>query len=351
MNNYQVHKSVLIKEVLEALNPKDGEVFIDGTFGAGGYTRAILEAANCRVFGLDRDQNVEKFAKELKKEFGDKFNFIKSPFSLMEECIPKLLESSKDLLRHAGPHKCGAATIRRENKEIYPRLESLGYVDQKVDGIVLDLGVSSMQLDEEGRGFSFSSSAKLDMRMDSSSGISAFEVVNEFEEVELSKIIRDFGEEKKHRIIVKKIVEARQKGPINTGLELAEIVKKVYGFQVGKIHPATKTFQAIRIFVNDELGELQRALEASKQMLKKDGRLVVVSFHSLEDSLVKSFLREESGYNDRNFSRYEPQSNSLGQQKIYNFSLPKGSSIKPSEAELKENIRSRSARLRSAIKI
>jgi 16S rRNA (cytosine1402-N4)-methyltransferase len=214
---------------------------------------------------------------------------------------------------------------------------------------VLDLGVSSMQLDEENRGFSFSSNEKLDMRMDSSSGISAFEVVNEFEENELSKIIRNFGEEKQHKRIAKKIVEARQNKPIKTGLELAEIVKKVYGFQVGKIHPATKTFQAIRIFVNDELGELKKALEASKQLLKTGGRLVVVSFHSLEDSIVKEFLRQESGYNDRVSSRYDPMP-ATDEVKEYNFSLPKNSAIKPSDEELKNNIRSRSARLRLAIK-
>ncbi len=310
MNNYQSHKPVLLKEVLEALKPKNGEVFIDGTFGAGGYSKAILQAADVKVIGFDRDENVKKFAQDLGEEFGDRFQFIHSPFSMMEE-----------------------------------------QVSEKVDGIVLDLGVSSMQLDEEERGFSFSSSARLDMRMDSSSGISAFEVVNSFEEAELSKIIGDFGEERNHRRIAKRIVEARKKKEIVTGLELAEIVKKVYGFQVGKIHPATKTFQAIRIFVNDELGELKKALGAAQNMLRSGGRLAVVSFHSLEDSLVKSFVRQESGYNDRVFSRYEPPSVLVDQVKVHNFSLPKGSVIKPSDEELRENIRSRSARLRVAIKV
>jgi 16S rRNA (cytosine1402-N4)-methyltransferase len=309
VNNYQSHKPVLLKEVLESLNPKDGEVFIDGTFGAGGYTTAILQAANCKVIAFDRDENVKRFTQNLSVEFGDRFQFVLKPFSQMAD-----------------------------------------EVSEKVDGIVLDLGVSSMQLDEEERGFSFSSSARLDMRMDSSSGISAFEVVNSFEEAELSKIIRNFGEEKKHRFIAKRIVEARKKAEIKTGLELAEIVKKVYGFQAGKIHPATKTFQAIRIFVNDELGELTRAMDAAKKLLKPGGRLVIVSFHSLEDGLVKAFMRQESGYNDRNFSRYEPLSVLVDQKKEHSFSLPKGSAIKPSEEELRENIRSRSARLRLAIK-
>ncbi|MCE3255020.1 MAG: rRNA methyltransferase [Rickettsiaceae bacterium] len=309
MNIKQPHQSVLLKEVLEALSPKDNEVFIDATFGAGGYTKAILQLAKCSVIGLDRDETVEKFVGKIKEEFGDRFRFIRSPFAFMEEKI-----------------------------------------EQKVDGIVLDLGVSSMQLDEEDRGFSFSSSEKLDMRMDRSLGISAFEVINDFAEAELSKIIRDYGEEQKHRQIAKRIVEVRGKGQIKTCLELAEIVKKIYGFQSGKIHPATKTFQAIRIFVNDELGQLEKALEASKKLLKKDGRLVVVSFHSLEDSLVKNFLRKESGYSERNISRYGPQVFSIDYQKVYEFFLPRSSSIKPSEEEMERNIRSRSARLRLAIK-
>jgi len=309
VNNYQAHKPVLLKEVIEVLRPKDGEVFIDGTFGAGGYTTAILQAANCKVIAFDRDPNVNKFVEALSKKFGDKFEFIRSQFSMMENAI-----------------------------------------SYKVDGIVLDLGVSSMQLDEDERGFSFNSYAKLDMRMDSSSGISAFDVINSFEEAELSRIIRDFGEEKKHRRIAKKIIEAREKGEIKTGLELAEIVKKVYGFQSGKIHPATKTFQAIRIFVNDELGELSTALIAAEKILKPGGRLVIVSFHSLEDSLVKAFFRGKSGYNDRNFSRYEPSSVVIDQNETYSFLLPRGSSVKPTQDELRENIRSRSARLRVAIK-
>jgi len=309
VDNYQSHKSVLLKEVLDGLNPKDGEIFIDGTFGAGGYSMAILQATSCCFIFFDCDLNVQKFALQLGQEFGDRFRFINSQFSLMED-----------------------------------------KVEEKVDGIILDLGVSSMQLDEADRGFSFSASARLDMRMDNSIGISAFEVVNDFSEEELSRIIRDFGEEKNHRRIAKKIVETRQKAKITTCLELAEIVMKIYGFKAAKIHPATKTFQAIRIFVNDELGELKKALETSKNLLKPGGRLIIVSFHSLEDSLVKSFFRQESGYNDRNFSRYQPSSVLVDQQKMHSFSLPIGSCLKPDEKELRENVRSRSARLRIAIK-
>jgi 16S rRNA (cytosine1402-N4)-methyltransferase len=312
-NNYKFHKPVLLNEVLQSLNPQDGEVFIDGTFGAGGYTKAILEAANCRVIAFDRDKNVEKFSLNVKEQFGQRFEFINDQFSNMQ-----------------------------------------AHIEEQIDGIVLDLGVSSMQLDEEKRGFSFNSDHRLDMRMDNSSEISAFEVVNEFAEEQLSQIIRDYGEEKKHRYIAKKIVQKRAEKPIETAKDLAEIVQKVYGFKKGKIDPATKTFQAIRIYVNDELGELKKALDAAKTLLKKDGRLVVVSFHSLEDSIAKSFLREESGYNQRNFSRYEPFPVLVDQEKIhreYCFYLPKNSAIKPCDEELRENIRSRSARLRLGVKV
>lgn len=313
MKQNQPHKSVLLDEVLQSLNLKDGEVVIDGTFGAGGYSRAILENSSAKVIAFDRDFNVKKFADVLSKEFGERFEFILAPFSQMSQ-----------------------------------------KVKEQVDGIVLDLGVSSMQLDEEIRGFSFASPQRLDMRMDQNQSLSAFEVVNEFDEKDLAKIIFEFGEEKKSRQIAKKIIEARAKKPIETGLELAEIVRKVYGFQKGKIHPATKTFQGIRIFVNDELGELKKVLESAPQMLKRGGRLVIVSFHSLEDGMVKEFFREKSGYFDRVNSRYEPINLPInlggGEDKKYDFYLPKSSSIKPSDEELKENIRARSARLRLAIK-
>ena len=312
-DNYQFHKPVLLNEVLENLKPEDGEVYIDGTFGAGGYTRAILNAAKCKIYAFDRDKTVEKFAVKLKEKFGDRFTFIRNQFSQMEV-----------------------------------EMTNLGV--SKIDGIVLDLGVSSMQLDEMHRGFSFNSTAKLDMRMDSSSGISAYDVVNNFDENELARIIRDFGEEAKYRQIAKRIVENRASKAIHSSEDLAEIVRSVYGkAKPKKIDPATKTFQAIRIFINDELGELKQALEAAKKLLKKGGRLVVVSFHSLEDSYVKSFLREESGYNDRNYSRYQPLPDAAQDVK-YNFSLTKQSSIKPSDEEIKENVRSRSSRMRVAIK-
>lgn len=315
MDNYQFHQPVLLKEMLENLDPKNGETYIDGTFGAGGYTSAILASANCKVYAFDRDRSVKRFVDPVREKFGNRFVFIQSRFADMAE-----------------------------------KMAELGI--NKVDGIVLDLGVSSMQLDEEERGFSFNSSHRLDMRMDTTSGASAYEVVNQMKEEELAEIIKEFGEENRAKIIAKKIVNSRQKKPIETASELAEIVRGVYGHKkTGKIDPATKTFQAIRIFVNDELGELRKVLECAKTLLSKGGRLVVVSFHSLEDSYVKSFLRAESGYN-RNLSRYNPLIFLEEQKKEQSeFILKHSGAVKPSDEEIENNPRSRSARLRAAIKV
>ena len=312
-DNYQFHNPVLLRQMLDNLKPQAGEIYIDGTFGAGGYSKAILSKANCKICAFDRDPNVKMFADKLKEQFADSFTFIHNKFSQM--------------------------TMEMENLGI-----------NQVDGIILDLGVSSMQFDQMDRGFSFNSQAKLDMRMDCSSSLSAFEVVNNMPESKLAQIIKEFGEEKFYYKIAKKIVEERQKAEITTSLQLAEIIRSVYPNKAKskKIDPATKTFQAIRIFVNDELEELKKALEASIKLLKKGGRLIVVSFHSLEDSYVKSFLRKHSGYNDRNYSRYHPLPHNVN--KKYNFSLPKLSAIKPEKGEISDNIRSRSSRMRVAIK-
>lgn len=298
---------------MENLQVKDKEIYVDGTFGAGGYSTAILSKANCNLYAFDRDHNVLGFVDSLKAKFPKNFHFINDQFSNMKSRLNKL-----DI--------------------------------NEVDGIVLDLGVSSMQLDEEERGFSFNSNAKLDMRMDQNKEISAFEVVNYKSEKELSNIIRDFGEEKKHRHIAKKIISKREEKEITTALELAEIVRGVYGnYNKKKIDPATKTFQAIRIFVNDELGELKLVLTSALSLLKKGGRLLVVSFHSLEDAYVKRFFRQNSGYNDRSISRYDPR-NLLNEDQEYQLSLPINKAIKPSKLEIEENVRSRSSRLRIAIK-
>jgi len=312
LDNKNFHKSVLFDEVITNLEVCDNKVYVDGTFGAGGYSRAILSKADCTLYAFDRDLTVEKFANNLRDEFSDRFNFIHDKFSNMKNS-----------------------------------LENIGV--KEVDGIVLDLGVSSMQLDEDDRGFSFNSKARLDMRMDNSIGISAFDVVNHKSEKELSDIIRNFGEDRKHRQIAKNIIKHREKAEINTAIELANIIREVYGkYNPKKIDPATKTFQAIRIFINDELGELKKALNDALDLLKKGGKLLVVSFHSLEDSYVKKFFRDNSGYNDRNISRYVPQD--LQQSNDHKLSVLNAKAIKPSQQEIDNNIRARSSRLRTAIK-
>ena len=305
-----MHKSVLIDQITEYLKPDDGKSYIDGTFGAGGYSRNLLETTNCNILSFDRDKNVIQFADEMKGKFNDRFNFISSEFSNIKECLG----------------------------------------GQKFDALILDLGISSMQIDQPERGFSFQKDSKLDMRMNQEQELSAFEVVNNTEEVELANIIYNYGDERKSRIIAKKIVENRKIKKIETTLELAGIIKKAIGFRgFSKIDSATKTFQAIRIFVNDELGQLEKILEDSKDILKKDGKLIVVSFHSLEDRIVKNFIKKNSDYQNRGKSRYSPDSLVINDQE-YPFSCKKLKAIKPTEEEIKENIRARSARMRIAIR-
>lgn len=304
-----MHKPVLLKEMLENLRPQDNEVYVDATFGAGGYTRAILESADCTVYAIDRDPNAIAIAANLKKEFADRFNFLEGNFSEVKNL---LAEKNVD----------------------------------KIDGIVFDLGVSSMQFDDMSRGFSFDSDARLDMRMDQKSPLSAYEVVNEFSEEELAKIIKEFGEERKAKLIAKKIVNARRSAPISSCRNLADIVRSLFAGYF-KIDPATRTFQALRIFVNKELEEISIALEESKSILNKDARVVVVSFHSLEDSIVKTFFKKEAGL-DETFSRYQPTFEV--KKSAPNFTIVNKSAIKPSDEEIAANYRSRSSRLRTAIK-
>jgi len=305
-----MHKPVLLKEMLEHLNPQTGEVYVDATFGAGGYTSAILEKANCKVFGIDRDKAAIERAALVKNKYDNRFSFLEGKFSEMES-----------LLSQAG-------------------------TDQ-VDGIVFDLGVSSMQFDDKERGFSFDSNARLDMRMDQKNPLSAYEVINEFFEDDLAKIIKDFGEEPKAKIIAKKIVEQRRSKAITGCGDLADIVRSLY-YGYSKTDPATRTFQAIRIFVNQELEEISLALQAAKKLLKHDGRLIVVSFHSLEDSIVKSFLKKEAGL-DQPTSRYLPIDEDS--KSAVTFHIVNKSAIQPSAEEISENYRSRSSKLRAAIKI
>ena len=302
--NYQKHFPVMLNEVLQYLDPQAGETYVDATFGNGGYSEAILQKANCKVIALDRDPNVISRADELKKDFGNRFEFRAGKFG-----------DFADLIK------------------------------EEIDGAVFDIGVSSMQLDEAQRGFSFAKDAPLDMRM-SQSGTSAADLVNSLKEEELADIIYNFGEERKSRQIAKKIVEYRKTKNISTTKELAEIIYDVLGTpNHNGINPATRTFQALRIAVNDELAELQKGLKSAAEALKAGGRLVVVDFHSLEDRIVKTFFKENSGKNVHvsRYAKQQPQENNL----VFSSC---SKAIMPSKEECNINPRSRSAKLRYAVK-
>lgn len=304
------HTSVMLDEVVATLAPKDGEVYVDGTFGFGGYTRAFLESADCTVIAIDRDLSAQKRADELRAEFGDRLIFVHGRFG-----------DALELVRAAG--------------------------FERIDGFVLDIGVSSMQIDQADRGFSFRFDGPLDMRMDRSSGETAADIVNNYEQEDLANLIYKYGEDRKSRIIAKALVAERALAPIDTTTRLAEIIRAViYKSPKDKIDPATRTFQALRIAVNDELGELERGLASAEELLKEGGRLVVVSFHSLEDGIVKSFLYERAGKTPAP-SRYMPASTS---EVLPSFALSPKKPLDPSEAETQRNPRSRSARLRGALR-
>jgi 16S rRNA (cytosine1402-N4)-methyltransferase len=309
-----VHSPVLLTEVLKALSPVDQDVIVDGTFGAGGYTRAILEAANCKTYGIDRDPEAMVRGAALIAEYPDRLALLQGPFSGMEGLLA-------------------------------------GEGVSKVSGVVLDLGVSSPQLDQAERGFSFRFDGPLDMRM-SAAGQSAADVVNAFGLDELTEIIRNFGEERHARRVARAIVAARNEAPITRTLQLAELITEAMppvrykkGQPVSRIHPATRTFQALRIFVNDEIGELRRGLVAAERLLGEGGRLVVVSFHSLEDREVKKFLQARSGFAPRPH-RHSPASEVASA--AASFELLKRGVTKPGEEEEQRNPRARSARLRAA---
>lgn len=305
-----IHDPVMLTEVLQVLSPKDGKVYVDGTFGAGGYSTAILRQANCKVYGIDRDPHVRILASELKEQFPGRIEFLVGCFGDM-----------KQLLAEQGV--------------------------SKVDGIVLDIGVSSMQLDDGKRGFSFKQDGPLDMRM-SGEGMSAADIVNSMDENELADIIYQLGGEKKSRRVARAIVSARAKGPITTTKQLADIVRSVVKMAGHQIDPATRTFQALRIWVNDELGELSRALEASEDLLNPGGRVVVVTFHSLEDGIVKRFFKHKAGHIP-GLSRHIPIANE-NVPKVDIFSIVTRKALVPTNTEIERNIRSRSAKLRAAEK-
>ena len=303
------HAPVMLSEVLRALEPRDGAVYVDGTFGAGGYTRAILDAADCTVIALDRDLSVEKYARDLKNEYGTRLIFIHGCFGDVESL---LLEK--------------------------------GFA--KVDGFVLDLGVSSMHLDQPARGFSFRFDGPLDMRMDAREGPTAADLVNTMKEGDLADLIYKYGEERRSRKIANRIINQRAQKKFETTIELAEAVRAVVPRSPkDKSDPATRTFQALRIAVNDELGELERALAASEKILSPGGRLVVVTFHSLEDSIVKNFIREKSG-RIASGSRHFPEKSLPKNEPLFVALYNKA--VNPSEEETSRNSRARSAKLRAA---
>jgi len=300
-----VHLSVMCGEVVAALAPRAGEVLVDGTFGAGGYSSALLAAAECQVIGIDRDPTVRIHADRVSTAHPGRFRLLAGRFGDM------------DML-----------------------LSEIGI--QGVDGVALDIGVSSMQIDQADRGFSFQQDGPLDMRM-SDHGETAADIVNTRDEAELADIIYLYGEERRARAVARAIVTARTEAPITRTRQLVQIVGRVVRATPG-INPATRTFQALRIVVNDELGELRRGLVAAEKLLKPEGRLAVVSFHSLEDRIVKRFLTERSGRASRG-SRHAP---AQAPSHEATFTVSGKQPHMPEEKEVRANPRSRSARLRWA---
>lgn len=299
------HVPVLLNEVIEALALREGGVYLDGTFGAGGYTSAILTHPGTRVIALDRDPDAIAGGMPLVAASGGRLTLVETVFGEME------------------------AVVREQGVGL-------------LDGVVLDIGVSSMQIDEGERGFSLRFDGPLDMRMEQA-GESAADIVNTADEELLADIIYNFGEERRSRAIARAIVKRREEALITTTMELAELVASVVRAEPYGPHPATRTFQALRIYVNDELGELSRALHAAERILKPGGRLVVVTFHSLEDRIVKQFMARRSA-RSQGGSRHMPVE--VGEAPT--FRLISRGVVVASEAEASINSRSRSAKLRSA---
>lgn len=298
------HVPVLIDQVIDALSPKPDDVVVDATFGAGGYTRAIL-ATGAEVIGLDRDPTVRPHAEAVANDFPGRFQLVETAFGDLAEAV-----------------------------------------DHPLDGVVFDIGVSSMQIDEADRGFSFLRDGPLDMRM-SGQGPTAADVVNTWDHGPLAHILKQYGEERQSGRVATAILRRRVERPFERTLDLAEVVEKALGGRRGApIHPATRTFQALRIAVNDELGELERGLVAAEARLKPGGRLAVVTFHSLEDRIVKTFLAERSG-NAPGGSRHLPQAATT---RAPSFTLLFKGAREGTEAEIAANPRARSAKLRAAVR-
>lgn len=304
-NDY-AHESVLLEEVLELLPTDLDGVYVDGTFGRGGHSRALLAklGSQARLFGIDRDPQAVAVGKELAQE-DPRFSMVASRF----DCLPQIVEQA----------------------------------GSQLSGVLLDLGVSSPQLDDPERGFSFLREGPLDMRMDPTSGVSAAEWVAEAEEEDIANVLYRYGEERKSRWIAKRIVQERQRAPIISTTQLASLIASVVGRGAPGKHPATRSFQAIRIHVNQELAALEAVLEQSLEALAPGGRLAVISFHSLEDRMVKLFLRDAAGR--------APQPKGMPYVEQEEKVRLLGRAIKAGSDELRVNVRARSAVLRIAERI
>lgn len=305
MTSAAPHIPVLLDEVLAALGIRRGETHVDGTYGAGGYSRAMA-AAGAHVIAIDRDPDAVSEGRERIAREGSDIRLVEGPFSAMASLV----------------EQAGAA---------------------QVDGVVLDIGVSSMQLDRAERGFSFQADGPLDMRM-AQAGMTAAEFVNSADEEEIADVLYRYGEEPRSRRVARAIVAAR---PITRTSELANVVRRALGHKPhDKKDPATRAFQAIRIHLNGELDELERGLEAAEAILAPGGRLAVVTFHSLEDRIVKQFLRRRSG-SEAAGSRHRPLTQ---QAQAAAFAKP-AKAVRPSDTEISRNPRARSATLRSAVRL
>lgn len=306
------HLAVMLNEALHHLSIKEDGIYIDGTFGRGGHSQAILEklGQNGRLIAFDRDLSAIESEKAQTLITDTRFKLVHAPFSEMENVITQL------------------------------------NLNEKIDGILLDLGVSSPQLDDETRGFSFMNDGALDMRMDTTQGLSAAQWLSQIDEKTLVQVLFDYGEERFARRIANAIATTRLTQPIETTRQLAKLIEETIPFREKHKHPATRSFQAIRIAVNNELGELESVLQQAKNLLNSKGRLVVISFHSLEDRIVKRFMRDESGVK-RN----------VGKLPIKEADIERGvlnvlsKAIKPTADEILQNPRSRSAVLRVAERV
>ena len=310
MNNFLEHVPVLLDEILENLKKYKitNGVIIDATFGLGGYSTAILENTNCDVYGFDRDPEVLTYANKLKEKYKNRFKFFQKKFSEIDDMLSKR-----------------------------------NYSKKKIKGIIFDLGISNLQLTKKNRGFSFQLDGPLDMRM-SQEGIKAFDVINNYSAEKLSNIFYTFGDEIFSRRIARNILKSRETSPITSTLELANIIRKAIPGKKKKIDKATKSFQAIRMFINDEISELNKGLIASEKFLTYGGILCVVSFHSKEDRIVKNFLNQCQGKSKLVVSKFLPPKENLKES----FEIITKKPVLPSDHEIKINNKARSAKLRIA---